>query len=225
VEGIGFYHGFTLRWFRDGFCHREMEKASRDKKDPYDLMEELARTVPPGSNGVHAVFSNIMNVRAWKHAASSFLGFDVMNAGGTGKAACIRALEEHAAYTSRAHLQILQEISGHSPDSIVFSGGSAKGKLWPQILSDVLQVRVRIPRIKETTALGAFICASAALGWFESFQEAAERVITCEREVEPNPENAAPYTEYYDQWCALYPYVQEIADAGILPSMWRAPGA
>jgi autoinducer 2 (AI-2) kinase len=31
VEGIGFYHGFTMRWFRDGFCQNE-------KKRPMKIM-------------------------------------------------------------------------------------------------------------------------------------------------------------------------------------------
>lgn len=140
VEGIGFYHGFTIRWFRDGFCTEEVKRARELGIDPYFLMEKLAERVPPGSNDVQALFSNVMNARSWKHGPPTFAGFDILRPQATGKAACIRALEENAAYTSRAHYEILKDISGYTPREITFCGGSSKGFLWPQIMADVLPI-------------------------------------------------------------------------------------
>jgi autoinducer 2 (AI-2) kinase len=51
LEGIGFYSGLTIRWFRDAFCQLELEQAQRLLQDPYALMEQAALQVPPGSNG------------------------------------------------------------------------------------------------------------------------------------------------------------------------------
>ena len=51
LEGIGFYSGLTMRWFRDAFCQLELEQAQRLPQDPYALMEQSALQVPPGSNG------------------------------------------------------------------------------------------------------------------------------------------------------------------------------
>jgi autoinducer 2 (AI-2) kinase len=57
LEGIGFYSGLTMRWFRDAFCEYEIEQAKQSRQDPYVLMEQAALQVPPGSNGVLGIFS------------------------------------------------------------------------------------------------------------------------------------------------------------------------
>jgi autoinducer 2 (AI-2) kinase len=224
VEGIGFLIGFTMRWFRDEFCLQEVKEAREQHIDPYFLMEKLAEKMPPGSNGVQALFSDAMNARKWKHGTPAFIGFDILQPGATGKAACVRAIEEQAAYTSRAHFEILKEISRYDPVEITFCGGSSKGFLWPRIMADVLGLRLRIPLIKEATSLGSFFCAAVALGWFENIQKAAEKVVQWEQEYIPLEENKNAYNDCYLLWHKVYPYALSIADEGLLPSMWRAPG-
>lgn len=224
IEGIGFYHGFVMRWFRDGFCHREKREAIERGVDPYTLMEEMASGIPPGSNGVQAIFSDIMNARRWKHAAPSLMGFDVLEPDETGKAACIRSIEENAAYTSRGHLDILEELSCYTPSEATFAGGSSRGSLWPQIMADVLGIPMKIPVVKEATSLGSLLCAGAALGWYGSLSEAAEHIVKWETEVEPEEENVQAYAEHYHRWREVYKHVLSIVDAGLLKSMWQAPG-
>jgi autoinducer 2 (AI-2) kinase len=224
VEGIGFYHGFIMRWFRDGFCHQEKLEAEERGVDPYHLMEERASGIPAGSNGVQAVFSDIMNARRWKHAAPSFLGFNVTDPDGTGKAACIRAIEENAAYTSRGHLEILREIYGSAPHGAVFCGGSSRGFLWPRIMADVLGIPMKIPVVKETTSLGSLLCAGVALGWYGSLKEAADRTVKWEREVKPINRHVHAYEEHYRRWREVYNRVLALTDEGLLPPMWKAPG-
>jgi len=224
VEGIGFYHGFVMRWFRDGFCHREKEQAIQRGEDAYRIMEDMAFRIPPGSGGVQAIFSDIMNARNWKHAAPSLMGFDVLEPENTGKAACIRAIEENAAYTSRGHLDILKDICGHAPEEVVFCGGSSKGNLWPHIMADVLGLPMRIPVVKEATSLGSLICGSVALNCYGSFSEAANRIVKWERVVEPEQGNIQLYEKQYYRWREVYRHALSIVDAGLLKSMWQAPG-
>jgi len=224
VEGISFFIGFTMRWFRDAFCFQEIEEARKLNIDPYFLMESLAEKIPPGSNGVQALFSDVMNARNWKHGVPSFVGFDIMNPSSSGKAACIRAIEEQAAYTSLAHYEILNEISDYKTRDITFCGGSSKGFLWQRIMADVLRTRIRVPVIKEATSLGSFLCAATALGWHPNLQDAVKRVVLWEREIVPIEENVTAYKEYYSLWRKVYPYALAIADKNLLPSMWRAPG-
>lgn len=223
-EGIGFYHGFTMRWFRDGFCQEEKRQAEQEGSDAYTLMEKLAVTIPAGSNGVQAIFSNVMDAKRWRHATPSLVGFDVLAPEKSGKNACIRAIEESAAYVTRGHIEILTELSGEAPREITFGGGSSKGFLWPQIISDVIGVPVKIPVVKEITSLGAAICALIAIGECANWNEAVERVVRWERYIEPNLENHAIYNDAYKRWLDVYRYLLPIADEGILPSLWRAPG-
>ena len=39
IEGIGFYCGIVMRWFRDAFCELESAEAQREGNDVYDLLE------------------------------------------------------------------------------------------------------------------------------------------------------------------------------------------
>jgi len=224
TEGIGFYHGFTMRWFRDGFCDKEREIASSRGVDAYEVMEERAGLIPPGSNGVQGIFSNIMEAKRWRHAPPALVGFNLLDPAGTGKAACIRAIEENAAYVTRGHLEILRELSAQTPEQIVFVGGASKGRLWPQIVADVTACPLRIPAIKETTSLGGAIAGFLGVGAFRSWQEAVAAVVRTERRIEPQPDAVSAYREAYERWLKVNDRLLGLSDDGVLPSLWRAPG-
>ncbi|HTX01478.1 MAG TPA: FGGY family carbohydrate kinase, partial [Acidimicrobiales bacterium] len=52
VEGIGFYCGMAMRWFRDAFCELEVAEAAATGSDPYLLLEAKAAGLPPASGGL-----------------------------------------------------------------------------------------------------------------------------------------------------------------------------
>jgi autoinducer 2 (AI-2) kinase len=224
TEGIGFYHGFAMRWFRDGFCDTEREEAAGRGVDAYAVMEERASAIPPGSNGVQGIFSSIMEARRWRHAPPSLVGFNLLDAAGSGKAACIRAIEENAAYVARGHLAILEELSGSMAREIVFVGGASKGCLWPQIVADVTGRPLRIPVAKETTSLGGAVAAFTAVGIFTSWAEAARAMVHTERVVDPQPAAVHAYGELYERWMKVNERLVSLSDERILPGLWRAPG-
>ena len=225
TEGIGFYCGIAMRWFRDAFCELERAEAEGRGVDPYVVMEEAAAGVPPGSNGVTAIFSNVMNVKRWVQASPSFVQFDLDDAAGSGRVACIRALEEQAAYVSRGHLAILSELSGRTYDEILFTGGASKGTLWPQIVADVLGVAVHVPEVKESTALGAAMFAGIGAGVYADLAEATSRLVRVERTVEPDPAAVAAYEEHFARWAAVYPRMLALSDEHLLRPMWWPAGA
>jgi autoinducer 2 (AI-2) kinase len=225
TEGIGFYCGIALRWFRDAFCEQESAEAARRGVDPYVVMEEAAAGVPPGSNGVTAIFSNVMNVKRWVQASPSFLQFDVDQPAASNRAACIRALEEQAAYASRGHLAIIRELTGRSYDEVVLTGGAAKGTLWPQIVADVLGLAVRLPAVKESTALGAAIYAGIGSGAYANLDEAIAQLVRFERSVEPNAAAAEAYDAHFARWSELYGRMLDLSEAGLLRPMWWPAGA
>ncbi len=226
VEGIGFYCGMSMRWFRDAFCQAEVEQANIRGVDPYVVMEEAASAIPPGSGGVVAILSNLMNARQWKHAAPSFLGFNLGDqAAGSGQAACVRAIEEAAAYVARGHRDILTELTGVTFTDLVFTGGAAKGTLWPQIIADVTGVPVHVPAVKESSALGAAICAGVGAGVYGRLTELEADLRVRDGTFEPLPEAKATYDERYANWRQVYQRMLAATDDGLLNPLWRAAGA
>lgn len=224
VEGIGFYHGIVMRWFRDAFCDWEKDQAARRGLDAYAVMEEAASTVPAGSNGVVGVFSNLMDAKRWIHASPSFLQFDVRNPVGSGRKECIRAIEESAAYTTYGHLAVIQELTQSRCSEVVLTGGASKGRLWPQILADVLGVAVHLPAIKESTSLGAAVYAALGAGLYRNLDEVLGQLVQFERTVEPDLHQHDAYLEFYQQWRAIYSHQLRLVEEGLLRPLWRAAG-
>jgi len=225
LEGIGFYCGMSMRWFRDAFCDAEVALARRRGVDPYVVMEEAAAQVPAGAGGVIAILSNVMNARRWAHASPSFLQFDLASPAASGRGACVRAIEEAAAYVARGHRDIITSLTGLRFGEAVFTGGAAKGRLWPQIMADVLGVPVHIPVVTESSALGAAVCAGTGAGLYSGLLEPRPGLRRRAATFEPDRAAAAAYDERYAAWREIYQRMLDITDDGLLSPLWRAAGA
>jgi autoinducer-2 kinase len=225
LEGIGFYCGMAMRWYRDAFCAAEVAAARDRGVDAYVVMEEAAASIPPGSNGVYAIASNLMNARRWVHASPSFVGFDVGDPAGSGRAAGVRAIEEAAAYVVRGHLGIIRELTGAQISELTFSGGAAKGALWPQIIADVTGLEVHVPAVTESSALGAALCAGAGAGLYGSITDLEGDLRRRAATFEPQPSAVATYTGCYERWLELYPRMLALSEDGLLKPLWRAAGS
>jgi autoinducer 2 (AI-2) kinase len=221
MEGIGFYCGLVMRWFRDAFCEPEKRLAELEGRDVYDLLEEQAALAPPGCGGMFGIFSNLMTAQRWMHAAPAFIGFDVTAPERSGKKECIRSIEEAAAYVSRGHFEIVEELLGQPAQELIFTGGAAKGVLWPQILADVLGIPVKIPAVKESSALGAALYAGVGIGTYSTTDDIERRF---DRTVEPQAPAHAIYQQLYRQWLELYPPLLELSNTGVVAPLWRGAG-
>jgi autoinducer 2 (AI-2) kinase len=165
-----------------------------------------------------------MNGKRWLHASSSFLQFDINKPERSGKKECFRAIEESAAYVALGHLKIIEALTRQKTHETVFCGGASKGFLWPQIVSDVFGIKVKVPVVKESTALGAAMCAGVGTGIFPNLEETGRRFVKWERTYEPNENNHKQYVGLYDQWRRVYARMLSIVEDGLLEPMWRAAG-
>ncbi len=223
AEAITFFSGLVMRWFRDAFCLLEKIEAKKIGVDAYELLEEMASRVPPGSYGIIPVFSNEMDYAKWYHAAPSFLNLSI-DPTICNKASMFRSLEENAAIVSSKNLDKITSFTKISLEKIVFAGGASKGFLWPKILCDVLGKRVKIPKVKEATSLGGAIVAGFGAGVFEDIKEASKKFAKFEKIYEPDMENHQIYKQIAKKWEKAYKKQLELVDEGVTKSMWKAPG-
>ena len=223
AEGITFFSGLVMRWFRDALCQAEREEAAKRGIDPYTLLEEMAAAVPVGSNGILPIFSDAMHYGKWYHAAPSLLNLSIDPQIGS-KAAMFRSLEENAAIVSMLNLEAIFTFTGVHTDTITFAGGASKGVLWSQILADVTGKEVKIPNVNEATALGGAFAAGVATGVYTSIAEAAGSLVQWKRTYEPDMQNHARYQEIAQRWQEAYAAQLKLVDRGITTSMWKAPG-
>jgi autoinducer 2 (AI-2) kinase len=223
AEGITFFSGLVMRWFRDSFCEAQKQEAKEKGVDVYTLLEQKAKDVPVGSHGIIPIFSDSMKYGKWYHAAPSFLNLsidpEVCNI-----ASMFRSLEENAAIISSINLQKIKEFSKIEIEEIVFAGGASKGALWSQILADVTGYRVKIPKVTEATALGTAMAAGVGCGIYTSIASASKELVVWDKVYEPNMENHKKYQEIKDKWIKAYEVQLKLVDDNITTSMWKAPG-
>jgi len=223
AEGITFFSGLVMRWFRDAFCGIQKLESQRRGVDTYTILEEMARDVPVGSHGILPIFSDSMNYGRWYHAAPSFVNLsidpDICNI-----ASMFRSLEENACIVSAINLEKIKAFTELGVDEIVFAGGASRGELWCQILSDVTGCRVKVPRVTEATALGAAMCAGVGAGVYVSLVEAADELVRWDREYAPNQSAYEEYARIQQRWIEVYASELKLVDRGLTRSMWKAPG-
>ncbi|OZU87181.1 autoinducer-2 kinase [Virgibacillus indicus] len=222
-EAIAFFPGLVMRWFRDTFCELEKHIQNETGESIYSQMEKRASDVPAGSYGMLSTFSDKMNYISWKHAAPGFLNFK-LDSDKFNKATFYRAIMENAAFVTRGNIESVNSITSTSPDSVIFGGGASKSDLWCQILSDVLNKTVKVPVVRESTALGAAICAGVGTKVYNNFDDAISKVVKFEKTYHPNAENSSVYDDLYKKWEKVYSNQLSLADDGITEHMWIAPG-
>jgi autoinducer-2 kinase len=223
IEGVGFLHGFSTRWVRDGLLRAVDPAIGPD--EGYQILERLAADVPAGSNGLTYLASNVMDDKRWQHGPPSLIGLDILQPERTGLGAIFRAVEEEAAYVARGHYEILTEVCGAEPARIRFVGGPARGRLWPQILADVLGVPVETPPVREATSFGAALCALVGAGVFADLPQAVAATAKEPGCFAPDPAQHAVYDAAYARWRGLNNHLLTAAEQGLAPYLWRGAGA
>ena len=223
AEGISFFSGLVMRWFRDAFCDMEKLEAQKRGLDVYEVLEEKASHVPLGSYGIIPIYSDSMKYGKWYHAAPSFLNLSI-DPQVCNRSSMFRSLEENAAIVSSINLEKIKAFSGVEFNEIVFAGGASRGALWSQILADVTGYKVKIPQVSEATALGAAMAAGVGAKVYESLEHAAEQLVVWEKIYEPNMENKKLYDELKQKWQKAYEVQLKLVDDNITTSMWKAPG-
>ena len=87
------------------------------------------------------------------------------------------------------------------PVSIRLAGGAARSRVWTQIFADVLQLPVETVQVNETGALGCAIAVAAAVGDYESLDDAAAHMCAIAPAVLPDPAKKDIYGKKYALYC------------------------
>ncbi|WP_137756799.1 FGGY family carbohydrate kinase [Agrococcus sp. SGAir0287] len=191
TEGIGFLNGLAFRWLRD-VAYSEVPAG-----EGFATMDADAASVPAGSGGLVAVLANVMQADAWHHAPPSFVGLDVSDAHGHGRAALVRAVEEAAAYVARGHLGILAELEPRIDlEQLLLTGGASSGVAWPRIIAEATGRAVSRSPVPDATSLGAARLAARSVGAEVAAAEPlAQRIV-------PEPDAIAAYDRHAETWFA-----------------------
>ncbi len=122
-----------------------------------------------------------------------------------------QAVLEGVAYGMRDSLEIIR-AAGISVTETTICGGGAKSPLWRRIISDVMNITVKVPSNDEGPALGGAILAAVADGRYKDVIEASRTLVSYRDEltIEPDPETSARYNEGYRFFRKLYPAIKDL---------------
>ena len=91
-------------------------------------------------------------------------------------------------------------------------------------MADVTGKPVKVPVVKEATALGAAILAGVGVGLYANVEEAVERTVKWDCVYQPDASVKAVYDGLYANWKQIYPTQLALCDQGLTRNMWIAPG-
>lgn len=198
--------GLSLKWFRDTFCHSEIEVARSIGVDPYVLMDKEAKKSPIGANRL-IYLPYLMGERSPildEKARGIFFGLSAMHT----KSDMIRAILEGVMYSQKHCLEILNSM-GVIPSEMLACGGGAKSPMWRQMMADVYECPVLTIDKQEGPALGAAILAGVGTGVYSNIDEACQKMIHSNTIQEADKQSSEKYNKAYQIYKALYPSLKE----------------
>jgi sugar (pentulose or hexulose) kinase len=190
-----------LRWFVKQFAADASHEAEQQGLSAYQLLDNQAAAIPPGSDGLVLLDYWKGNRTPYNDASATgaIWGFTLNHT----RAHVFRAILEGTAYGAAHNLSILR-ASGLSPELIIASGGGAKSRLWLQIHADACGLPVQVPHLACAPAVGAVVNASVAAGFYANVIEAAKRMVKLEPPIDPHPETHNLYEEYLQHYVGTY---------------------
>ena len=158
LEGSVFVGGAVIQWLRD-----ELRFLSEARDAEY-----YASKVPD-TGGVYLVpaFTGLGAPHWDMYARGALLGLTR----GTTREHIIRAAQESIAYQVYDLVRAMEKDTGMTLAALNADGGASRDRFLMQFQADILDMPVRRPAIRETTALGAADLAGLAVGVWSGLEE------------------------------------------------------
>lgn len=194
--------GASLKWYLQAMGEIDKERADALGKNVYTYINEVADTVPAGSNGV-MFFPYLMGERAplWNsHARGMFIGMSI----DTKHEELMRSVFEGTAYALRHVIETIKAAGG-SVNSLRVTGGGAKSHTWNKIKASMLKVPVLIPDEKSgDVPFGDVLIAGSAVGLFTDLTKTINELIKIKEVIQPVDEWADAYDKLYPFYIDMY---------------------
>ncbi len=181
-------------WFLDTFCRSE-----QDRTDGGSIHELLAGEIDAALKKPSTILFHpyLFGSPYGGMASGSFVGLH----GWHNRGDMLKAVLEGIVFNHRTHVEALRD--GFAVSEIRLTGGGSRNPAFVQMFADVLNAPVTVTSTDETAALGAALCAGAAVGLFKTPQEGARQVVMTARTYQPAPASSAVFNERFSLYCRI----------------------
>ncbi len=194
--------GRMVQWFREQFAHAERLVAGRTKVSEFLILEDQARLVNPGSDGLIILphFLGRRTPRLNPYLRGAILGLTPFHT----SAHIYRSLLEAFAFNIRQGYDVLRD----SIERTVVTAGGARSALWREIVSNVLNARLLF-HPKSSGALGIAFLAGYATGLKKDFAAINQKWLQDPVVTEPDPEIVELYDHLFKYYCKFDEALEE----------------
>lgn len=193
--------GASYQWMRDQLCPVEVDLARSSVYSPYEQMNAVAASSPPGANGL-IFLPYLMGERSprWNpKARGAFIGLTIRHT----RADMIRAVLEGVTMNLRLILTALQS-NGLQVDAMRLIGGGARGRFWNQMMADIYGLPTyRMTILEEATSMGAAMAGGIGVGLFPDFS-VSQQMNPVAEVFEPDPRARQVYEQIFPLFEACY---------------------
>ena len=189
--------GNAFRWLRDILLGSEAS---------FEEAELLAQDISGASDGVLAFIGpgTVSSFRAGLRLGGLFFPSPV-SFQETSRGQLFRAALENVAYSVKANLAILTEVTGLDVDMLHLGGGMSRSRTLATTLASVLELPIRRSMMPDVSAKGAALAASASVDPGLTLMEAVQSACDDYEEVHPGTAGDVAYCqEHYQRWLSLY---------------------
>ena len=189
------------------FHNNESLPARETPDNPYELLDEIASRIPPGSHKL--IFTPWLNGERTPVDDTSLRGGLHNMSKTTNMDHIVRAVMEGVAYNTRWSLEHVEKFVGRELNPLNIIGGGGKSDVWCQIFADVLDREIKqMADPLQANARGAAFIAAVGLNHI-TFDDVPNLVAT-NQTFTPNPANKPIYTELYTQFLQIYKHTKAI---------------
>mgnify|MGYP005843141811 CR=1 FL=1 len=197
LEGGQVSAGSLVKWYRDHMGGTAVLEAERRGLSAYQLLDEEARRIPPGAEGL-VVLDHWQGNRTPLRDPLSRGVISGLTLHHT-PAHILRAIYEGICFGTRQIIEVFTS-EGHKIEDMYVCGGGSRSRLWLEILSSVCRRPIVLTHTAESVCLGDAICAAVAAGAFKDLREAAEAMVKIKEVIEPESGTGEVYDFFYDSW-------------------------
>lgn len=192
--------GYAYNWVVKNLAHGD-----------YTAAEDMASRTAAGSGGAKAFLGpGPESMPSAGMRAGGFTFYTPLSFQEVTNGQLVRAALENLAYSARANLETLEEVSRQRAVVVSLGGGLSQSRLFASLLANVLERDVRRSLLPEVSTWGALLAAAVAAGEYPCLATAS-REACCETEAITSSQNeTAEYADYYQRWREAYYALQEV---------------
>ncbi len=191
------YRGYWMvSWFKSEFGLKEELFADEQGIEPENLLDELVRSVPPGSQGLVLQPYWSPGLRnPGPEARGAVIGFSDVHT----RAHFYRAILEGLAYALREGKERTEKRSKTPITQIRVAGGGSQSGAACQLTADIFGLPVSRPHLYETSGLGAAINAAVGMKLHSDYAIAIQEMTRLGETFVPDAVAQRVYDQLYNE--------------------------